>query len=297
MTQINRREFIHQSALMSGAAACAMAGVPAWAAQKGNKMQFGLVTYLWGQDWDLPTLIKNCEKTKVLGVELRVEHAHGVMPDLTKQERQDVKKRFEDSPVAVLGPGTNEQYDSPDPAVLKQNIERTKEFIKLSHDIGGTGVKVKPNQLHKDVPKEKTLHQIGHSLKELGEFAKDYGQMIRLEVHGRDTSDLPNIRVIMDAADHPNVGACWNCNDQDLQGQGLEYNFNLVKDTFGDTVHVRELNEGEYPYQKLMNLFVGMDYAGWILLEARTKPDDRVKALAEQREIWESMIAKAQASL
>ena len=26
-------------------------------------MQLGLVTYMWGADWDLPTLIKNCEAT------------------------------------------------------------------------------------------------------------------------------------------------------------------------------------------------------------------------------------------
>jgi len=100
----------------------------------------------------------------------------------------------------------------------------------------------------------------------------------------------------MDVADHPNVGVCWNCNSQDLQGQGLEYNFNLVKDRFADTVHVRELNIGSYPYQELMNLFVAMDYAGWILLEARTKPKDRVKALAEQRQVFEDMVAKAQRS-
>jgi hypothetical protein len=100
----------------------------------------------------------------------------------------------------------------------------------------------------------------------------------------------------MDVADHPNVGVCWNCNGQDLEGEGLEYNFNLVKDRFGDTAHIRELNIGDYPYQELMNLFVAMDYDGWILLEARTKPDDRVKALAEQNEVWLGMIKKAKAS-
>jgi len=39
---------------------------------------------------------------------------------------------------------------------------------------------------------------------------------------------------------------------------------------------------------------VAADYAGWILLEARTEPEDRVKALAEQRQVWEQMVAKAQ---
>jgi len=98
----------------------------------------------------------------------------------------------------------------------------------------------------------------------------------------------------MDVADHPNVGVCWNCNSQDLEGEGLQYNFNLVKDRFGDTAHVRELNLGDYPYQELMNLLVGMDYAGWILLEARTNPEDRVKALAEQQQVWQQMVANAQ---
>jgi sugar phosphate isomerase/epimerase len=261
----------------------------------GSKMKFGLVTYLWGQDWDLPTLIANCEKTRVLGVELRTEHAHKVESDLNAQERREVKKRFADSPVILVGLGTNFAFHHTDPAKLRSDIEGAKQYIKLSNDVGGSGVKVKPNDLPKGVSREKTVEQIGKSLNELGRFAADYGQAIRLEVHG-SCSPLPVIKAIMDVADHPNVGVCWNCNSQDLEGQGLEYNFNLVKDRFGDTAHVRELNIGDYPYQELMNLFVAINYAGWILLEARTNPDDLVKALAEQRRVWEDMLAKAQSS-
>jgi sugar phosphate isomerase/epimerase len=262
----------------------------------GAGMKFGLVTYLWGQDWDLPTLLANCEKSQVLGVELRVEHKHGVEPTLSADERAAVKKRFADSPVKMIGMGTNQCYDSPDPAVLEKNIEGTKAYIKLSQDVGGTGVKVKPNDFQKNVPREKTIEQIGKSLNIVGAFGADCGQQIRLEVHGK-CSELPTIKAIMDIADHPNVKVCWNCNDQDLLGDGLEANFNLVKDRFGDTVHVRELNVGNYPYQELINLFVKMDYPGWILLEGRTEPADRVAALAEQREVLAQMIAKGQAAL
>jgi sugar phosphate isomerase/epimerase len=260
----------------------------------GSKMKFGLVTYLWGRDWDLPTVIANCEKTKVLGVELRTEHAHGVESNLSAAQRREVKKRFDDSPVVFLGPGTNFAFHHDDASRLRRDIEGAKEYIKLSYDCGGTGVKVKPNDLPKNVPQEKTIEQIGKALNELGRFGADYGQRIRLEVHGA-CAPLPIIKKIMDVADHPNVGVCWNCNGEDLQGEGLEHNFNLVKDRFGDTAHVRELSIGDYPYQELMNLFVAMDYDGWILLEARTEPDDRVKALAEQRQVFEQMVAKAQA--
>jgi sugar phosphate isomerase/epimerase len=262
----------------------------------GSEMRLGLVTYLWGQDWDLETLIKNCEQSNVLGVELRTTHAHGVEPALSAQERKEVKLRFNDTPVNLVGLGSNENYDSPDPEILKASIEATKEFVKLSHDIGASGVKVKPNSFHDNVPQEQTIEQIGKSLNILGKFSADYNQQIRLEVHGK-CSKLPTIKAIMDIADHPNVAVCWNSNDEDLAGRGLEYNFHLVKDRFGDTAHIRELNIGDYPYQQLINLFVEMDYKGWILLEARTKPDDRIIAMKEQLAIFKQMITKAQTGL
>jgi sugar phosphate isomerase/epimerase len=263
----------------------------------GSLMKLGLCTYLWGQDWDLPSLIKNCEKTKVLGIELRTQHAHKVEADLTPAQRRDVKKRFKDSPAVLVGMGCNFDFHHTDPARVKQNIEGAKEYVKLSYDCGGGGVKVKPNALPKGVPVEKTCEQIGKSLNIVGKFAADYKQEIRVEVHGGGTSDLPVMKKIFDWVTEPNVGVCWNCNSQDLKGEGLEHNFNLVKKRFASTCHVRELNVGDYPYQELMNLFVKMDYQGWILLEARTKPKDRVKALAEQNEIFAAMIAKAQKDL
>src|SRR3546814_20644801 len=107
--------------------------------------------------------------------------------------------------------GTNEQYDFPDQQRLRASIARTKEFIQLSADIGGTGVKVKPNAFHKGVPHEKTMAQIGASLNELAAYAAELGQQLRLEVHGNETQNLPNLNNIMDHADHPNDTICLNC--------------------------------------------------------------------------------------
>ncbi len=260
-------------------------------------MKIGLVTYQWGKDWDIPTIIKNCTESDILGVELRVEHAHGVTLDLNNAERLEVKKKFADSPVKIIGMGTNEQYDWPEPDKLKNSIETTKKWLQLSKDIGGTGVKVKPNQFHGGIPKEKTLEQIGRTLNDLGKYALNMGQQLRLEVHGEGTQELPNIKTIMDFVENKGTTVCWNCNEQDLIGKGLEYNFNLVKDRFGDICHVRELNVGDYPYQQLMDLFVKMDYKGWILLECRTDPADKVAALKEQKAVWKKMIADAQSRL
>lgn len=260
---------------------------------RASKMKFGLVTYLWGRDWDLPTLIRNCEKSEVLGVELRTTHAHGVERSLNSGERKKVRQRFTDSPVELVGIGSNERFDDPDPAKLAAAIEATKDFVRLSHDVGGSGVKVKPNSFHENVPREKTIDQIGAALHTLGGYADGFGQEIRLEVHGQ-CSPLPIIRQIIDRADHPRVRVCWNSNAEDLKGKGLHHNFGLVMHRFGRTTHVRPLDWKNYPSQQLLELFVMIDYEGWILLEAGGTPEDRVAALIEQRRIFGSMVAKAQ---
>lgn len=266
-----------------------LAGANAFSAA-GDGMHLGLVTYQWAKDMDLPTVIAACEKSGLHGVELRTQHAHKVEPSLTKAQRQEVKKRFADSPVKLLGYGSNCEFHSPDPAKVKANIELAKQYVQLMHDCGGTGVKIKPNDLPKEVPAEKTIEQIGKAFNEVGAFAADHGQKIRVEVHGRLTSDPAVMKSIFDVATNKNVYVCWNCNDEDLKGAGLEANFNMLKGRFGDTVHIRELNVGDYPYQKLISMFKAMKYKGWLLLEARTEPADKVQAMIEQRQVFEKML-------
>jgi len=289
MKTISRRNFIRQS-VSAGIGLAALNHLSPMPVMAKSGMKFGLVTYMWGFDWDLPTLIANCERTGYLGIELRTQHAHKVETNLTPAQRAEVKKRFDDSPVECLGYGSNFEFHSPDPAQLRNNIEQSKEYIKLCRDIGATGLKVKPNDIPAGIPKEKTIAQIGSSLNEIGKFAQDYDQLIRVEVHGNLTQEIPNMKAIFDHVTEPNVKICWNCNDQDLLPPGLEANFNSVRKWFGDTVHVRELNVGNYPYQQMFDLFRKIDYNGWILLEARTEPADRVEAMKEQLALFNQMI-------
>jgi sugar phosphate isomerase/epimerase len=289
---LSRRQFIQRS-FGAGVALAFLNNIPEFVKMAPPGMRLGFVTYQWGRDWDLPTLIANCEKTGLLGVELRTQHAHKVETNLTAAQRAEVKKRFADSAVTCVGYGSNFEYHSPDPVKLRENIDQTKEYIKLCKDIGATGIKVKPNYLPPEVPREKTISQIAASLNECGKFAQDYGQVVRVEVHGNITQEIPNIKAIFEQVTEKNVKMCWNCNDQDLNPPGLEANFNSVKGWFGDTVHIRELNEGTYPYQQLFNLFTGIKYKGWILLEARTEPADRIAAMNEQLALFNKMIAES----
>lgn len=287
----SRRSFLQKS-MVAGAGLSLVHPFSAFAMAKKSKMKLGLVTYQWGKDWDLATLIANCELTGLLGVELRTQHAHGVETDLSALERAEVKKRFADSPVTCLGYGSNFEYHNPDQAIVRENIEGTKAYLKLCRDIGGSGIKVKPNGIPEEVPRERTIAQIAASLNEVGRYASDLGQQVRVEVHGKVSQQIPNMKAIFEQVSEKSVSICWNCNDQDLLPPGLEENFHSVKKWFGDTVHIRELNVGDYPYQQLMDLFLEIKYEGWILLEARTEPEDRIMAMKEQLDLFQEMVIK-----
>lgn len=287
----NRRQFLQAAALGSAAFAASARAAEKPAALKSGMtfskpsgMKLGTVTYNLAKDWDIPTIIKNCTEAKFEGVELRTTHAHKVEVDLTKAQRDEVRKRFENSKVELMSLGSAFDYHTPDQTKLRKDIEATKEYIVLAHDVGASGVKVRPNGLPKEVPVEKTLEQIGKSLRELGQFASGYGQQIRVEVHGAGTQLLPNIKTIMDVADHKMVGVCWNSNPTDLDGEGFDHNFNLVKDKIF-TVHMRDLHLEDYPFRRLLTRLNETGFHGYCLAEI---PDskDPVRLMKYYRSLW-----------
>jgi sugar phosphate isomerase/epimerase len=251
-------------------------------------MKLGIVTYNIGKDWDLDTLIANCEGTGFDGVELRTTHAHGVEVELSAAERAAVRKRFDESKIEIVGLGSAFEYDAIDPEELKQHIERTKEYIRLAHDLGVSGIKVRPNKIHVDegVEIETTLEQIGVSLAECGEFARDLGVQIRLEVHGRTTSDPVNIRKIMDYADHDNVFVCWNSNMTDLVDGSIDGNFASLQE-YIRLVHITEL-WNEYPWSRLFELLRQSGYTGYCLAEIPASAD-AIRLMCYYRALWRAL--------
>ena len=287
--KLHRRSFLRLAALSAGATglldvhAVAADKVPSFLTTK-PKMHLGLVTYELAKDWDVDAIIRNCEAANFEGVELRTTHKHGVEVGLSKAHRGEVRKKFKDSKVELMGLGSAFDYHTPDLAQLRKDIEATKEYMVLAADVGASGVKVRPNAFPKDVPREKTLEQIGKSLAELGEFGAKLGVAIRLEVHGSETSFVPHIKTILDAANHRNVGACWNSNDSDLAGAGFDDNFNLIKNKINQ-VHMRDLFLENYPFRKLLAGLNEIGYSGYCLAEIPQSADP-VRVMKYYRALW-----------
>ena len=283
---IDRRLFL------STAAAAATAG--AWAdrirsvgSADISDLRFGMVTYLWGRDLPLPELLRACEASNLDGVELRTTHAHGVEPSLGPAALADIRAGFDDSPVTLVGLGSDERLDAPDPDRLERSMTSIRSFLRCSAALGATGVKVKPDSFHPGVERAVTIDQIGRSLGALGPFAADQGQELRLEVHG-GCADPRVIEEIVSIADHPAVRVCWNCNPTDLRGPGFGRHYDRLRPHFGRTLHVRELDTVDYPIVDLLERVSTDGYQGFVLLEAHTPPPrHRLPALANQRAIFD----------
>jgi hypothetical protein len=288
-----RNQHPNRRAFLAGTAAAFIAAIPARAGRV-SKLKFGLTSYQWGSEWDIPTMIANCTRAKAFGVELRTsaQYKHGVEIEIDAARRREVKRQFAGSPVKLVGINSAERFDWPDPAALRAAIEKAKLHVKLAHDTGATGVRVFPNNFHKEVPEEQTLAQIARSLNELGKFAQDYGQRIRLENHG-PVGTLVNLRKIMDQVDAKNVVIKLNGDARDNEGGRFAQNFALIKDRLGDTLHMRWYGGSEFPYQLQWDLLIDMGWDGWCFIEESDKVPDRVQALIDERLQWEGLIAKS----
>ena len=266
MPEKHTRRNILKSTVALAAASAIATSRPADAQGTGrskNPLRLGLMTYTLAKDWDVATIIKNCTETQFEHVQLRTTHAHGVEVTLSKAERQEVRKRFEDAGLA-LSLASGFAYHYPDPEKLRENIEGTKKYTLLAHDLGAQGIRVFPNALLADqgIPEEKTMEQIGKAVAEVGEFASNYGVQIRLAVHGRGTNIVGKVKKMVDYARSPHVYVNWNCDHNDAKGPGLEANFNSVKDRIGN-IHMHELWDEEYPYRELFRLLRQADYQGY----------------------------------
>jgi sugar phosphate isomerase/epimerase len=237
-------------------------------------------------------MIANLTRAKAFSTELRTSahYAHGVELTIGAAQRAEVRKQFADSPVQLVGLALAERLDSPDPAKLNEQIENTKGYVKLSHDLGGHGVRVVPNDYHPDVPQEKTIAQISRALNQLGKFAADYGQRIRLENHGT-AGDLVSLKKIMDRVDQPNVRIKLNGDKRDASD--LPQRIEAVVKYLDDTLHFHELGRGDFPYQLQSDLLIDAGWEGWWQLEASSKPPDRLQSLIEQHRLYDEMVAKS----
>jgi len=277
MPRVSRRSFLKSAgALAAAGSAAPLAARAAQPARPALNFRLGMVTYNIAAAWDVPTILRVCRNVGLAAVELRTSHKHGVEPSLTAAQRKEVRARFADAGVQIWGCGTVCEFHSPDPAVVRRNIDTCRAFVRLVADLGGRGVKVRPNDLPPGVPAQRTLEQIGRSLVPCGKAAADAGVEIWVEVHGAGTQHPPHCKTIMEHCGLKNVGLTWNSNATDIKDKSVAEYFRLLRPWI-KSCHINELykdSTGAYPYRELFRLFRETGYDRVTLCEVGKSPPD-----------------------
>jgi sugar phosphate isomerase/epimerase len=270
LSSISRRNFLTRAGVAAGGMLPLAGSAAASRTSAPLRFRLGIVTYNIAASWDVPTILRVCRSVGLSPVELRTTHKHGVEPTLNKTQRREIRRRFADAGVEIWGCGTVCEFHSPDPAVVRRNIDTCRSFVELVADLGARGVKVRPNDLPAGVPVARTLEQIGRALHECGRAAADAGVEIWVEVHGRGTAHPPHMRTIMEHADHPRVGVTWNSNSTDVRNGSVAEYFKLLQPWI-KSCHINELHTG-YPYRELFALLRESGYDRVSLAEIPEAP-------------------------
>ena len=277
---MNRREF-----LVGIGATAAVPALRLESAAVGGGPRLGCLTYNLLKDYDLETTLKVLEEAGYESVGLRSGHKHGVEPSLSAGERAAVRRRFERSKVKLADLGSDCQFHSPDAEVRKKQVEIGRQFVDLAKDVGAPGIRVFPNALPKEVPRETTIHNIAGSVRELGEYGEKQGVEIWLEVHGHGTADPRLIAEVMKAVDHPQVGAVWNCNNEEVENGSIRGNFEALKKWIRH-VHLHELADNQYPWREFFTLLRASGYNRYTMCEVEDPSPEVPRFLAWYKALW-----------
>src|SRR5262245_42212187 len=107
--------------------------------------RMGTVTYNAAKDWDMETLRRILHAGGASGTELVEAHLHGLEPSLNASQREEVKRRCRDAGLRIWALGSICEFHSPEPALVRRNVDTCAQFVQLAHDLGAQGVKVRPN--------------------------------------------------------------------------------------------------------------------------------------------------------
>ena len=264
---MNRRDFLSSVAVVP-ALAIRQTPSPAAAKPGPHGLKLGTVTYNIAQGLGCPDHHQESDRSRVRRRRVAddAQARRGDYADAGAARRGEKAVRgLRRSRSAGLG--TTCEFHFADQAVVRKNIDETKEWVKLAKDLGSPSVKVRPNGLVKEVPEEKTLEQIGKSLAECARSRRTTASRSSSKFTAPKRSACrASGRSSITAGNHPAVRACWNSNQTDLLDGGFDANFQLLKNQIGQ-IHMRDLMLEEYPWRKLIASLAEMKFQGYCFAE------------------------------
>ncbi|HET7456182.1 MAG TPA: sugar phosphate isomerase/epimerase family protein, partial [Gemmatimonadaceae bacterium] len=214
-----RRQFIHASAAMLTAAACARRSrVPSVAT--AGRLPLGFST-LGCPGWEWTRALDFAAAHGYAAIELR--GIRGEMdltrvPELTPARVAESRRQLAERGLRVACLGASAAMHEMDAAKRAAQMDEARKFIDLAREIGAPYVRVFGNQYVPGVAHEETRMRVAAGLRELGEYAHGRGVTVLIESHG-DFTDSPSLREVLERASSPGVALLWDAHHTFVSGK------------------------------------------------------------------------------
>jgi sugar phosphate isomerase/epimerase len=275
MKTISRRSFIQYSSIL--ASTTFAGGNPLF--KEDLLLSFST---LGCPDWPLEKILDVAVENKYRGIEIR-----GIQRqlDLSKSPHFDkgesiraTRQKFKDKGLKIVGLGSSAAMHHTDQAERTKAMDEAKRFIEIADKVGCPYVRVFPNNISKEVPKERTLEVIASGLNDLARFSKGTDVKVIMETHG-DVIWADDIVSIMEDVDSKQVGLVWDISNMwTVTREDVSSVYNKIGKWVWHT-HIKDIKlqdgkevytlfgEGDVPAFQAIDLLAKNNYRGYYSFE------------------------------
>jgi sugar phosphate isomerase/epimerase len=207
---ISRGKFIRSGSTLLG---LAWAGIPFDLAGLRKREPHLSFSTLGCPDWTFAQTLDFAVQHGYTGVELRGIHRQ---LDLTQCPELNsaahilaTRKQVEEKGLSIVDLCSSVELHSADETLWQRHLDEGKRTIDLAQQLHCPFVRVFPNLLPKDQPKEASLDRIAKRLLDLGDHARGSKVSVLMETHG-DLVETALLKQVMESAKHPNTGLVWD---------------------------------------------------------------------------------------
>ena len=143
------------------------------------------------------------------GIEPRTAcgHKHGVELVADAAQRRDIRKKAEETGIALCCIATGCQYSNP--AGAAQAAEETRAYVDLAADVGSRRLRVFGGVIPDGLDRAESAESIVESLKFVADHAEKRGVIVCIETHD-NWCDPEHMAEIMRRVDHPAIAVNWD---------------------------------------------------------------------------------------
>jgi sugar phosphate isomerase/epimerase len=235
--------------------------------------KLAFTTFMLTHKLDFDESIKLAKDSGCAGIDFRTgdpdKYKHTVELERTLEERKAMRRKLEDNYLEVASINTGYEFDSPDEAKRREQIELAKKECELAYDLGCSLVRVFGNYIRTDDARECVAY-VAKAIQEVTDHAAPLGVTVMLEMHF-DFNYWGYALEVARLVDRPNFGLLYNCDKRDLVGGSCVETFRRVA-KYIRHVHVKDLSN-EYPFVELLEELVRIGYDGYLSAEIAQSAD------------------------